>query len=136
MTPRTQVNLKHHDNTFGLIPPTRTFYLQAPLRRRCKTGSRPSKMPGIPFWLYLQSIRSPRLFLYPRLKAADLKGLSHLRHLLLRTPLRPLHHLNWKMPCLQFTNVLIPQLRRRNKVLFLWHHRSQPRRRTIQPKLS
>jgi hypothetical protein len=37
----TQVNLKHHDNTFGLIPPTRTFYLQAPLRRRCKTGSRP-----------------------------------------------------------------------------------------------
>ena len=25
----TQVNLKRHDNTFGLISPTRTFYLQA-----------------------------------------------------------------------------------------------------------
>ena len=106
------------------------FIYKRPLLRRCRTGSRSLKMQGIPSGLRLPWTRSPRLFPYPTLKAADLEGLFRPHHFRRTFLPKPLHHLTQKMPYLP-ANALNPQPRHRYKV-FLWHHQS---RRKIQPKI-
>lgn len=106
------------------------FIYKLPLLRRCRTGSRSLKMRGIPSGLRLPWTRSPRLFPYPNLKAADLEGLSRPHHFRRAFLPKTLHPLTLKMPYLP-VNALNPQHRRPHKV-FLWHRQSL---RKIQPKI-
>lgn len=104
------------------------FIYKLPLLRRCRTGSRPLKMRGIPYGLRPPWTPSPRLFPYPMLKTVVLEGLSLPHHLRLTFLPKTLHHLTRKMPYLP-VNAFNPQPRYRNT---LWHRRS---RWKIQPKL-
>lgn len=106
------------------------FIYKLPLLRRCRTGSRPLKMRGIPSGLRLPWTRSPRLFPYPSLKSADLEGFSRPHHFRRTFLPKPLHHLTRKTLYLP-VNALNPPPRYRYKVL-LWHRQSH---RKIQPKL-